>query len=197
MYDTLPSFVLGFHGCDSEIAERVFAGRASLKPSKNDYDWLGHGVYFWENNPRRALDYARLLQRNPDRSRTRIKKPAVIGAVIDLGFCFNLLDSQFIGMLKESHEQLRKLHAASEIPFPTNRRVGGSTDLLLRHLDCAVIETLHQARARSGYRPFDSARGVFVEGEPIYPGAGINEFNHIQVCVRDVKRIKGYFRVLK
>jgi len=57
MYETLPSFVLGFHGCDRRVAERVFAGKSTLKSSENDYDWLGHGVYFWENNPQRAMDF--------------------------------------------------------------------------------------------------------------------------------------------
>jgi len=63
MYDVLPSFVLGFHGCDEALAERVFAGKATLQASQNDYGWLGHGIYFWENNPERAMDYARLLKR--------------------------------------------------------------------------------------------------------------------------------------
>jgi len=39
------------------------------------------------------------------------------------------------------------------------------------------------------------ARGVFVEGEPLYPGAAIQKFNHIQVCVRNPDCIKGYFRL--
>jgi len=62
MYDLLPSFVLGFHGCDEVLAESVFAGKTTLTASQNNYDWLGHGIYFWENNPQRALDYARRIQ---------------------------------------------------------------------------------------------------------------------------------------
>lgn len=51
-----------------------------------------------------------------------------------------------------------------------NRTLGGSTDLLLRNLDCAVIETLHQLRSDEDEPAFDSARDVFVEGNPLYPG---------------------------
>jgi hypothetical protein len=198
MYDVLPSFVLGFHGCDKTLAEQVFAGKTTLKASQNDYDWLGHGIYFWENNPERALDYAKSLKRFPNRSKTRITHPAVVGAVIDLGLCLNLLDAQFIRLLKESYKDLKAKHEQSGTELPINKPVGGTKDLLLRHLDCAVIETLHSIRdVQKQLSPFDSARGVFVEGHPVYPGAGVREFNHIQICVRNPRRIQGYFRVLR
>ena len=54
LYSRLPAFVLGFHGCDQKTAERVVSTGRHLQPSRNDYDWLGHGVYFWENDPLRA-----------------------------------------------------------------------------------------------------------------------------------------------
>ena len=48
-YEIYPSFVLGFHGCDREIGEAVLNGDIThLDPSRNDYDWLGEGVYFWD-----------------------------------------------------------------------------------------------------------------------------------------------------
>lgn len=74
MYKSLPYFVLGFHGCDREVAEKILgSGKEHLKKSENDYDWLGHGVYFWENNPERALQYAKHLKQNPHLSKSRIK----------------------------------------------------------------------------------------------------------------------------
>jgi hypothetical protein len=45
------SFVLGYHGCDRAVAEKLIAG-APFITSENDYDWLGSGIYFWEANPR-------------------------------------------------------------------------------------------------------------------------------------------------
>jgi hypothetical protein len=50
-------FVLGYHGCDRKVGERLLGGEA-LKPSNNDYDWLGPGIYFWEANPLRGLEFA-------------------------------------------------------------------------------------------------------------------------------------------
>jgi hypothetical protein len=195
LYARLPSLILGFHGCDKSVAESLFAGASDLKPSRNDYDWLGHGVYFWESNPRRALDYARLLKEHPRNSAPKIRDPAVVGAAIDLGYCLNLLDAQFIKALREAYDDLETASKAADRPLPVNKCVGGSQDLLLRHLDCAVVEWAHQLRELEREQPFDSARGVFVEGEVIYPGAGVHEFNHVQVCVRNPACIKGYFRL--
>jgi len=196
VYDVLPSFVLGFHGCDASVAEKVFAGRADLKPSENDYDWLGHGVYFWEQNPRRALDYARLLKKYPQRNRRAIvRRPAVVGAIIDLGLCLNLLDAQFLALVRDAFAHLEKSAAVTGMPLPRNRSVGKSGDLLLRNLDCSVIETAHELRNLGAFAPFSTVRGVFVEGAPLYDGAGFHAESHIQICVRDTRCIKGYFRV--
>lgn len=188
---------MGFHGCDASLAEDVFAGRDSLRPSENDYDWLGHGIYFWEQNPRRAMEYAQLLQQHPIRSRRAIvRKPAVIGAVIDLGRCLNLLDSHFLQLVKDAYVKFEAIHALHGIPMPRNKSVGKSKDLLLRDLDCAVVETVHRFRRETRRPRFDTVRGVFVEGEPLYEGAGFHARSHIQICVRNPRCIKGYFRVL-
>lgn len=44
---------------------------------------------------------------------------------------------------------------------------------------------------------FDTVREVFVEGDELYPIAGFKEKNHIQICVRNLNCIKGYFNPLK
>ena len=35
------------------------------------------------------------------------------------------------------------------------------------------------------------------ESVSIYEGAGVSELNHIQICVRDVSCILGYFRPIE
>lgn len=75
-----------------------------------------------------------------------------------------------------------------------NKPIGENKDLLLRDLDCAVIETFHSLRhPDSDLKAFDSVRGVFWEGNEIYPNAGFKEKNHIQICIRNKNCIKGYF----
>lgn len=193
IYANHPSFVLGFHGCDEEIAENVFSGKADLLSSANDYDWLGPGVYFWEQNPERALQYAQMLKDNPHRTSGKIEKPAVVGAVIDLGYCLNLLDASFLKIVENAYRELRQVYESAGEKLPCNRQ-----DLLLRQLDCAVIRHIHRTRLEQKdekLRPFDTVRSAFMEGEPLYPDAGFYRENHIQICVCNPDCIKGYFRV--
>ena len=58
MQSKLPSFVFGYHGCDESVKSAVLFGKEHLRPSTNDYDWLGRGIYFWEQNAERAMDFA-------------------------------------------------------------------------------------------------------------------------------------------
>ncbi len=159
MYDRLPGLILGYHGCDRAVGEGVLSGKVDLMGSKNSYDWLGHGIYFWENNSVRAIEWARLLQHIPRGNRRKIRHPMAIGAVIDLGLCLNLLDAAFLAQLPLAYDELRDFHERSGQPFPENRPLAGSKDLLLRHLDCAVIETLHQLRNDGNKPSFDTAPG--------------------------------------
>lgn len=49
------SFVLGYHGCDAKVGEKILGSSDHVSPSGNAYDWLGAGAYFWENSPKRVL----------------------------------------------------------------------------------------------------------------------------------------------
>jgi hypothetical protein len=187
------SFVLGYHGCDRRVAERVLSGKHPLTPSANDYDWLGDGIYFWEHNARRAYDYAVELRDRSRNRRQKVKEPAVVGAIIDLGLCLNLLDSRFIELVRQEHQHLERLSAEAGTEMPRNL-VG--PDLLVRQLDCAVIRFLHATREQQGKEPFDTVRAAFFEGERLYENSGFAAKNHIQLCVRNVACIKGYFRPL-
>lgn len=179
--------MLGYHGCDAKIAERLLAGEP-FRQSENNYDWLGHGIYFWEANPKRGLDYAHELKARG--SRPKIKKPDVVGAVIDLGLCLDLTASASIAHVRIAYESVSAAAAQNSVPLPKN-----SEDGLRRHLDCFVIEALHDIRKDASELPLDSLKGVFVEGSPIYPKSGFYEKTHIQICVRNPECIKGVFRV--
>jgi len=193
MYSTRQGLILGFHGCDESVAIDVVNKKTNLKDSDNDYDWLGHGVYFWENNYERAKEFATFLKNNPGRAKKPIQKPAVIGAVIDLGYCFDLVNYEMLCLLKSGYDVLKTAMESIEKRLPENKNVGNSSDLLLRELDCAVIETIHMVRKNNSLHTYDSVRGVFWEGEDLYPNAGFKEKNHIQICVRNPNCIKGYF----
>jgi hypothetical protein len=187
------SFILGYHGCDQTVAAHVFSGRKSLRPSENDYDWLGDGIYFWEHNAQRAYQFACEIRDGIRPGKRPINKPAVVGAVIDLGLCLNLLDSRYILMVQRAYEDLVENFEEVGTPLPSNSL---GADRLLRKLDCAVIRMLHETRKRENEAPFDTIRAAFIEGGPLYENAGFAAKNHIQVCVRNITCIKGYFRPL-
>ncbi|WDY58512.1 hypothetical protein [Pseudomonas sp. PSKL.D1] len=192
MYQLLPSFVLAFHGCDREVGEAVLAGE-QISPSVNDYDWLGEGAYFWENSPDRALSYAQRIKENK-RGKGSIKDPFVVGAIIDPGLCLNLTDEGALLELGEAYQLL----AENNDLLPENRNgFPGDTDNLKRFLDCAVFQSLHSARELVGLEPYQSVRSPFLEGPELYPGTFFRQETHIQLCVRDINNIKGYFRPLK
>lgn len=201
LYKKQPGFVLGFHGCDEEVGEKVLSGKERhLKPSANDYDWLGGGIYFWEHNPARALQFAEQAAGSESKvSKGRIKKPFVIGAIIDLGNCCNLLDSSALDELATAHAALSSFHQAAGVEMPVNK--GGREDLALRFLDKAVIKAMHDFRANGSadstvLAPYDSVRAAFWEGGELYSGAGFSKKAHIQIAVCNTDCIKGYFRPL-
>jgi hypothetical protein len=94
---------LGFHGADKSIVEKVLSGEEDLKASENSYDWLGNGIYFWDNSPSRALQWAQELSKRPG---SKIKEPAVVGAILDLGHCLDLLDYKNLSAVKAGFELL-------------------------------------------------------------------------------------------
>ncbi len=197
MYTSYPSYILGFHGTDKNITDNIINKKEHLKASKNTYDWLGHGIYFWENDPERALEYAIHIKDNPNKCKEQIDNPDVIGAVIDLGNCLNLMESINLEHLKDGYDLLVEYHKRNNTKLPENKPFGSHNDLLLRYLDCAVIETIHTFNDENNIKPYDSVRAVFWEGKELYKNAGFREKNHIQICIRNLNCIKGYFRPLE
>lgn len=194
MYSRRTGFVLGFHGCDRDIRDAIVSKKGELlKPSENVYDWLGHGAYFWENNHERAFKFAQDLKNNPPKGKHNlIKEPAILGAIIDLGHCLALLDSKYLNVLKKSFDFLCKSSKKYGLELPKNL-ASPSGDLLLRYLDCAVIEAAHEINRELGEPEYDSVRGVFFEGQDLYENAGFKEKNHIQIAIRNQACIKGFF----
>ncbi len=201
MYNQKANLILGFHGCDESVRDSLLIKPNKVLPSEKPYDWLGHGVYFWENNFERAFQWAKDKEKRGD-----IKKASVIGAVLSLDYCLDFTDSRFIemiqsyyGILESDYNQFNK-----ELPKNKDLKFDVHKDKIIRELDCFVIEYMHRIiseerdneileKGFSDYKIFDSARGIFTEGGPAFPGAGIQSKNHIQVCIRNLNCIKGFF----
>lgn len=198
-----PQIVIGYHGCDVSVAERIFNGEDELKPSDNEYDWLGNGIYFWEGSHDKALKWAE--------DSKNIKSPAVVGAFIRLGRCLDLLDIEHIQSIKETYQLIQAEYEflGKELPSNTGKKDDGIH--YVRKLDCLIIERLHQLNNETIMKRvnlkemnqkaiqtdpefFDSVRGLFQEGHEIYTNAGFREENHIQLCIKNPNCIIGYFK---
>lgn len=129
-----------------------------------------------------------------------IKDPYVVGAYIHLGNCFDLTDIAAVRQLPDLHRLVAEAFRVNDKALPENRSIKGEDlhDLVLRYLDCAVMNFAmaefdrKAPQGRTHY--YQTVRGVFLEGNPIYEGARIYEKTHIQVAVRDTSCIVRYFR---
>lgn len=174
--------IIGYHGCEDSFAHDVLLGNVAIdqwEPSRNIWDWLGHGIYFWEHSLQRAHRWAR---ENCDR-------PSVVGAVVQLGKCFDLMDESVTASLVDSYVQLGAAIAETGQTLPDNAGAGGK----LRKLACLVINDCLVQLQKQGVQ-YDTVRGVFLEGDPVYPGAGFSRETHIQIAVRNSACILGVFR---
>lgn len=201
IYRNRPNLTIGFHGCDEEVRNELVNNPNYVKKSQETFDWLGNGFYVWENNFQRALQWAK-----DKKARKSLNIPSVIGVVYLLDYCLDFTDAEFINILREYYDLLKTDLKISGKPLPKNRDLPNDQykDLILRELDCAVIEYFHQRieekieqnRRNFGFsdlRSFDTVRGVFTEGGPAFEGAGIQSKSHIQVCIRNLNCIKGFF----
>jgi hypothetical protein len=177
MYSSKPALVFGFHGIDREAAIRILNQQDDFHHSQNDYDWLGHGIYFWENNLSRAKQYAKM---DSNRAGSKTTEPFVLGAVLELGNCLDLLSQDGIEFVKEAYVEFKEAYAELNIgPLPANKSFNSNDfDFKKRELDCAVIRFACELAKDVG-KPFDSVRAAFVEGGELYPGAKFHSHNHI------------------
>lgn len=154
--------------------------------SNNSYDWLGTGVYFWENDPLRAFEFARDIK--------RCKDPFVLGTILDLGYCLDLTCRNNIQQLAATWNTIVKpIYESGNLKENKPGKRGENGELMLRFLDRYVIETLHEFNRERGYEQYDSVRAGFWEGDELYPTAGFREKNHIQICIRNMECILGAF----
>lgn len=182
--------VLGFHGMWRDVAERLLLGRDKLKPGRNAWDWLGTGVYLWEGNLERALEWKPYYSQS---GRSEVDWCA-LGVVVNLGNCLDLLDHGCVQLVREAYQRMEAAYSDAGLEMPQN--LPGNADDRLRRkrlLDFQVLNYLHEGQATENLEYFDTVRGAFYEGEPVFPGAEIYDQTHIQICVRNLASILGYF----
>lgn len=183
--------VYGFHGCDLTTKEAIIKDGKPFVMSKNEYDWLGSGIYFWENDPQRAMEFAESVVKDHKQSKGTIQKPAVIGAIIDLGNCLDLSIRENIELLKAANRTYLTIVGGEEKAL---KNKGELPDMKGRYRDCVVINLLNKLTdLNERVTNFDTVRAMFFEGNKIYDTSAFSEYSHIQICVRNPNCIKAIF----
>jgi len=195
-FDDYHRTVVGYHGTGLTAALRIVNRVEGFRWSRRDFDWLGHGIYFWEYAPEQALNFAKIRQRQFKRKKRptaedtrRANGPlAVIACMIRLGFCFDLLEPKNVENLLEVFADYKENLGLAGMPLPKN-------DRKYRKLDCAVFEYAYRVIKESGQNAsVDTARGVYVPtgGERrVWDGSWISRDTHIQLCVRNPANLLG------
>jgi hypothetical protein len=81
--------VYGYHGTSQTKAASIL--KNGFLASDNDYNWLGTGIYFFQDAPMRAKQWA--IEQHP-------QEPAVICARIQLDNCIDLFDVKMLDINK-------------------------------------------------------------------------------------------------
>ncbi len=164
---SLSQLVTGFHGTSAAAASEIL--KEGFFVSHNDYDWLGTGVYFFQDAPIRAQAWAE----------GRFGPAAtVVAADIDLGGCMDFLDTVWQVRLAAAYQGYRS--RAERLGLELPRQTRGA-----HRLDAAIIDLLVNVLAERGDR-IRSVRSAFAEGEQVFEGSALSVGTHVQIAVRDL-----------
>lgn len=162
---------VAYHGTTAEAAEAIL--REGFKTSENTYDWLGDGIYFFQGPPERAREWA--VEHCAD--------PAVIGCEIAIVDFLDLTNPEWTRFLTEQYDQYLThcREVGEELPVQRGKA---------HRLDREVINYSVGALRREGV-PVRGVRGVFIEGDVVYPDSAIYALAHVQIAVLDATVIRS------
>jgi hypothetical protein len=178
--------VYGYHGTNLERAESIL--REGFTASSNDYDWLGEGIYFWQDAPEKAWLWAK---------KKHHQNSAVIRAeiTINIDFTIDLFDSfpenAYLMSLKQAYEHFRHLLSTTDL-IKQKGGYHGLDKLIIDYVANILIPELQG-------KHIQVIRSVFIEGEPIFPSLGKNEKSafhdesHVQIAVKDSSVIGNFY----
>lgn len=159
-FDPARSFATGYHGTREDHAYEILS-TTTMRPSTGPGEWLGDGVYLWEDGEDRASRWAEWQY--PGSAVSVLRVGVRLGRCLDFNnsdLCWNLLI-----------EAAERLGAVSPLPTPAGAK---------HFPDRAVIEFLCAYLVP----PADTVRAWLIEeGNPPYAGSGLLPAG-LQLCVR-------------
>lgn len=115
--------LVAYHGCDITTRDDLVSGKlAHLDHSKNPYDWLGPGAYFFEGDAERAFMFAQASHNNPAKMYTAkpVGTTAVVGAVLRVHQWLDMTTQEGIKQFALAYPALLAGLAATGSPVPKN-----------------------------------------------------------------------------
>lgn len=161
----------GYHGTSAEAAQAIML--EGFKLSRNRYDWLGDGVYFFQDGHARARTWAQ--ERWPDAAVTEVG--------IELEDCLDLLDPAWFEVISNAFDAVVAAYAARGQPLPRQHGLVHGMDRVVINYACTLLE-------QEGMR-VASVRGAFQEGRPAFPGSALTCLAHVQIAVRDLTALSS------
>lgn len=162
------SLVKAYHAGELAEIDCLIRQGFGIRHSSSQGNWLGDGVYFWENDPVRAEEWQ--IQRN---------KGAILECEIDTSFLLNLLvkneySTEFYGRAGQiaNHLSLRNQKDAQKFD-----------------LDNQIFKAIQKSFQLD--KGLCGVRMAFYLGESITPDGNLYENQHIQICLWDLSAIEN------
>ena len=190
-----------YHGTTFAVAKQIEAGRLAFQPSVHDWNWLGTGIYFFQDAPKRAALWARF--------RYPRQETAVLEAEIDLEGCLDLFEARAWAQLRmayteflASEDQLESgatqeglrieqgIACTNAFPADEARR----WEISRNFRDRAFLDWY--VRRMQIRKPVRSIRSPFLWGEALYADSFLFDWAHAQVSVVDASGIIGAARLV-
>ncbi|MCK9526103.1 MAG: hypothetical protein M0R49_09285 [Limnochordia bacterium] len=153
----------GYHGTTRANADEILrSGR--FRFSTEEQEWLGRGIYFFENDPRQARNWCMKARKYPEW--------AVLRSKIEANVVIDLVDT-------ETFERFRSIANRMKMRY-TKLRDGRPRHLI----NSVVLNAMYEAE------PYDLVRGIFeVPSTYTVDRTNIKQYQ-IQLCVRNLQCVK-------
>ncbi len=175
-----------------ERAEQILL--RGFEHSRNEWDWLGKGVYFFESAPTLARDWSEQLTA---RLATKgiVAKSAVVSATLRLDGCIDLLDNEWVGAIQECAGRLTAEGMLKTQHGLRLRSAGNEASVICDYdmplssyrynaADCQVMNALW-GYLRDDGDTAPSIRAPFVLGKQLFSNSFFFHESHVQIAVID------------
>lgn len=158
--------VKAYHAGNTDNIERFVKGHSYLDKSYHKNNWLGAGVYFWENDSRRAENW-----------QIDKEKGSILECEIDTDNLLNLLE--------DSDETTHFFKQAKSTSSIIGSNIINNRSAQRFEHDCKIFNLLRGNLEED----FSGIRMAFHLGESVSKDGNLYTGQHIQICLWDLSAI--------